>query len=96
MQLLRQAGWWSFNPPSNDPSFGRYAQTFLRAGQYLAETGEQGLLASLERAVQTARGDPTREIKPAEHMAKIQAQILDGDFGQHQETLARIFETWRG
>jgi hypothetical protein len=93
MQLLKQAGWWSFNPSPDDPGFGRYAQAFLRAGQYLVDAGEEAALGALARVVQAARGDPTREISASEHMARIQAQILDGDFGKHQESLARIFET---
>jgi hypothetical protein len=93
MHLLKQAGWWSFNPSPDDPGFGRYAQAFLRAGQYLVAAGEEAALGALARAVQAARGDPTREISASEHMARIQAQILDGDFGKHQESLARIFET---
>ena len=93
MRMLKHAGWWSFNPSPDDPGFGRYAQAFLRAGQYLANAGEEAALGALERAVQMARGDPTREITASEHMARIQAQILDGDFGKHQESLARIFET---
>ena len=96
MRVLKQAGWWSFNPSPDDPGFGRYAQAFLRAGQYLAEAGEESALGALERAVQMARGDPSREITASEHMARIQAQILDGDFGKHQESLARLFETKRG
>jgi hypothetical protein len=93
MHLLKQAGWWSFNPSPDDPGFGRYAQAFLRAGQYLVAAGEEAALGALARAVQAARGDPTREISASEHMARIQAQVLDGDFGRHQESLARIFET---
>lgn len=96
MRLLKQAGWWSFNPSADDPGFGRYAQAFLRAGQYLVDAGEGAALGALERAVQMARGDPTREITAPEHMARIQAQILDGNFGKHQESLARLFETKRG
>jgi hypothetical protein len=92
MHLLKQAGWWSFNPSPDDPGFGRYAQAFLRAGQYLVDAGEEAALGALARAVQAARGDPAREISASEHMARIQAQILDGDFGKHQESLARIFE----
>jgi hypothetical protein len=92
MNLLKQAGWWSFNPSPDDPGFGRYAQAFLRAGQYLVGAGEEAALGALARAVQAARGDPAREITASEHMARIQAQILDGDFGKHQESLARIFE----
>lgn len=95
MRLLKQAGWWSFNPSPDDPGFGRYAQAFLRAGQYLVDAGEGAALGALERAVQIARGDPTREITASEHMARIQAEILDGNFGKHQEALARVFETKR-
>lgn len=92
MRILKQAGWWSFNASPDDPGFGRYAQAFLRAGQYLVEAGEEVALGALARAVRMARGDPSREVAPSEHMARIQAQILDGDFGTHQETLARIFD----
>jgi len=95
MRLLKQAGWWSFNPPPSDPSFSRYARAFLGAGEYLAGVGEGTALAELERAVQQARGDPTKEITPAEHMARIQSNILAGDFGEHQEALARFFEPIR-
>jgi hypothetical protein len=92
MHVLKQAGWWSFNPSPDDPGFSRYAQAFLRAGQYLVDAGEEAALGALARAVQMARGDPTREITASEHMARIQALMLDGDFGKHQESLARIFE----
>jgi hypothetical protein len=95
MRMLKQAGWWSFNASPDDPGFGRYAQAFLRAGQYLVDAGEGASVGALERAVQMARGDPTREITASEHMARIQAQILEGNFGKHQEPLARIFETKR-
>jgi hypothetical protein len=93
--MLKQAGWWSFNASPDDPGFGRYAQAFLKAGQYLVDAGEGASVGALERAVQMARGDPTREITASEHMARIQAQILEGNFGKHQEPLARLFETKR-
>jgi hypothetical protein len=95
MRHLRGAGWWSFNPDPSDPRFSRYAQTFLEAGRYLSEAGEPGALAMLERAVQAARGNPSGEPAPAEHMARIQEQILSGAFGEYQEPLARIFDSWR-
>ena len=95
MRDLRSVGWWSFNPDPSDPRFSRYAQTFLEAGRYLSAAGEPGSLAMLERAVQAARGSPAAEHAPAEHMSRIQEQILSGAFGEHQEPLARIFDSWR-
>lgn len=93
MRILKGAGWWSFNPPPSDPAFSRYAQAFLLAGHHLAEAGGERLLARLEEAVQQARGSPSRDVSPADHFARIQDRILSGDFGEHQEALARIFET---
>ena len=38
---------------------------------------------------------PAAEPAPAEHMSRIQEQILSGAFREHQEPLARIFNSWR-
>jgi len=95
MQLLKQSGWWSFNPSTQDPDFSRYAQAFLNAAKYLHEQGEPGQLGALEGVVQRSRGYPGGKLSAEEHMSRIQNEILAGDFGEHQAALAGFFEPLR-